>query len=910
MSQEWNPQQQAPPAELYPGQPNPGHPKPEPRPQFLRKLVNKAHALMRGRYRWAGLASVGGLILGAALGYLSTEPIYRSSGLLEVQPALPSVLHLTDKSEVMRLYEPLIERQLAVIRSREVIERALDSDAWQALGRGQTDADVESFINALEVAQPEGSRFQIEVAFTDSDPRAAAAAVQAVLDAYEQAFADRDRSEKSHKIRLIVQRQPELRQRLATINAQISQLTDPIGPVPIEQLYASKLSELNRIDSLLKATRAVLKTAQAKTATGGQAQPLADQLLAQLARVDPKFNDLLQQKQDIERTLTKLRRRLGGNAPRMVDLRSELRWTNQQIRRYVGTSEPLTGGAYRLGAGDASVSPLTVADLHKREDRLQPLHKQASTETAALAQTNAQVQALKAEADAISRQINEAQRRVEQLNTAGQLDARINVLDRGALPVAASRDARRLRAMFAGGAGVILGLGIVLLIAALDQRMLWPDNATLSDPFTPLLGTVPEIASDHLDPQDADLTALCIHEIRALLQIGAKTNDAKAFAITSPSKGAGKTSLTVGLASSLALSGTRTLLIDCDLAGRVLARQPATASRSGGKAQSPTTHSEREADWPMIDVYQDPADTSRVQSLDQVMLQMGYLTRNDEETFLAPHDTNAGMLSVLEGSPLEQGVIETNVPGLSILPALSTQANDIGRMSGKFIRRLIDEARSKYDIILFDTGPIPGSVEALFVTSEVDAVVLVVSQGEQQSRFDQTVSHLRMIGARLAGTVFNRAAMKNVSLQAASRGRRARTSKVQPLPSAATRAPRPQAALPTGSGILAAAVQAQAKPSIGSDVPGSSDVGQDADTSAAPDISPNAVTPQRGEAEDPGGDERAELVQELANAAVGQAHGEPALHAGQADDDPAGDELARRIQQMLDDAAVKAKSHS
>ena len=176
-------------------------------------------------------------------------------------------------------------------------------------------------------------------------------------------------------------------------------------------------------------------------------------------------------------------------------------------------------------------------------------------------------------------------------------------------------------------------------------------------------------------------------------------------------------------------------------------------------------------------------------------------------------------------------------------------------------------------------GLIPGSVEALFVTSEVDAVVLVVSQGEQQSRFDQMVSHLRMIGARLAGTVFNRAAMKNVSLQAASSGRRARTSKVQPLPSSATGAPRPRAALPTGSGILAAAVQAQAKPSIGSDVPGSSDVGQDADTRAAPDLSPdlspNAVTPRRGEAEDPGGDE-----------------------------------LARRIQQMLDDAAVKAKSHS
>src|SRR5690606_40421933 len=92
----------------------------------------------------------------------------------------------------------------------------------------------------------------------------------------------------------------------------------------------------------------------------------------------------------------------------------------------------------------------------------------------------------------------------------------------------------------------------------------------------------------------------------------------------------------------------------------------------------------------------------------------------------------------------------------SILPAVSAQAQHIGKLSCHFIRRLISEAKEQYDMILFDTGPVPGSVEALFVAGEADEVILVVTRGERQSRVDKTLAHLKMINARVAGTVFNR----------------------------------------------------------------------------------------------------------------------------------------------------------
>ena len=47
-----------------------------------RSLGGHMHRQMRGRYRWLALAALGGLVIGAALGFLSTEPIYRTVALV------------------------------------------------------------------------------------------------------------------------------------------------------------------------------------------------------------------------------------------------------------------------------------------------------------------------------------------------------------------------------------------------------------------------------------------------------------------------------------------------------------------------------------------------------------------------------------------------------------------------------------------------------------------------------------------------------------------------------------------------------------------------------------------------------------------------------------------------------------
>jgi len=70
--------------------------------------------------------------------------------------------------------------------------------------------------------------------------------------------------------------------------------------------------------------------------------------------------------------------------------------------------------------------------------------------------------------------------------------------------------------------------------------------------------------------------------------------------------------------------------------------------------------------------------------------------------------------------------------------------------------------------VLIDTGPVPGSLEASVVASQVDEVILTVARGEQRTLAEKSANHLSALGARIAGIVFNRARNEDVDLYGSS----------------------------------------------------------------------------------------------------------------------------------------------
>jgi succinoglycan biosynthesis transport protein ExoP len=237
---------------------------------------------------------------------------------------------------------------------------------------------------------------------------------------------------------------------------------------------------------------------------------------------------------------------------------------------------------------------------------------------------------------------------------------------------------------------------VVLIIGMMDRRFRYSDETNSDLGGVPLLGILPNLPDLLTDPEQAATAAHCVHQIRTILQINGQNANRQVFAVTSGSPGDGKTSLTLALGLSFAASGSRTLLIDGDLVG-------------GGL-------------------------TARLNV-----------------------STEHGILEAMASKEVLSFIRTTDVQDLAILPVGEALGSYTGTIAPAAVRRLVNEARKHFEVILIDTGPVLGSIEASPIAVSADGVILCVSRGQQRPLVDRALAHLQSIGAKLSGVVFNRA---------------------------------------------------------------------------------------------------------------------------------------------------------
>jgi succinoglycan biosynthesis transport protein ExoP len=260
-------------------------------------------------------------------------------------------------------------------------------------------------------------------------------------------------------------------------------------------------------------------------------------------------------------------------------------------------------------------------------------------------------------------------------------------------PLRASIDNRKKYAVLGALGGGGFPIGLVLLLGLLDRRFRYSDEAIIG-PTTPLLGILPRLPRRLRDPEQASVAAHCVHQIRTLLQIGGA--DRNTLVITSPTAGDGKTSLVLSLGLSYASAGKRTIVIDLDLVGCGL---------------------------------------SSLLDLEPVH----------------------GTLSAIESGTLNGHVVSTWAPNLSVLPAATGDVHGISWLTPERIRHLLDAARRQFDMVIIDTGPVLGSLEASLVVTEADAVLLALRRGQRREMAQRAIEYIHSLNGRLVGMVFNQA---------------------------------------------------------------------------------------------------------------------------------------------------------
>ncbi len=265
----------------------------------------------------------------------------------------------------------------------------------------------------------------------------------------------------------------------------------------------------------------------------------------------------------------------------------------------------------------------------------------------------------------------------------------------------------RLLILLAGaGLGTLAGLGTILLLAVIDDRLHSPQElreALVSRDIL-LLGQLPivrNLEGEEIEPilADANANYLPYYErLRSTLRLVGGGETVKVVVITSITGGEGKTATAYNLAIAASLAGRRTLLVEGDL------RSPSKAEEIG---VTPDPNSFRE---PLL-----------------------YYGAKSKSIRLAP-----------------------NIENLSILPSPGPQKQAAAIIESSELQLILKDSRGRFDLVIVDTPSLSSCNDALLLEELADGIILVTRQAiTRSSLLSEATDQLAEAEVKILGAVIN-----------------------------------------------------------------------------------------------------------------------------------------------------------
>ncbi len=721
-----------------------------------------AHQLLRGRYVKALIIGLVLAVVGIVVGLKAIKPIYTSTAEIRILPYLPRILYTTSENQAMPMFSAYVASQTALIQSRDTIDLAMQDPKWAALKRGLTPEAKEAFAKSLKVVRVPGSEI-ITIDFSALNPQVAVIGAHAIVEAYNKLYGQGDYVTQNLQMRALRDRQTVLENDLQSTLTQISALSSQYGVNGLGVVYNYKLNLMTKIDSQWQQSRIALAKVGAAAASekankkkGVKAPPPAELTDSTLQQMHLQAMGIAQHIHALKlEGLGKYNHEVLTEQAKLDSVRQEEALYRESLKGKVpvNLSGPTT---------DVSGMPVSLAMLKASEHQLGKLYQTVKAQTLELGTRYSKVLSLQQHADYVRQQLQHIKQRVEAINMEAATGGRVRIISTGSEPGSPSKDMRKPIAAALGLLGILLGFGVMALVGFIGGNMRDSGDVNITTLGSRrMLGIVPQLpANGAAMPLDLALGASVIHRIRGLLQVQASAPGPRALAFTSPTAGAGKTSLAIALAMSYAASGARTLLIDADLVtGTLTDRMGIPRSRRLGEIM---------VEEKMIspEQLQDAIAAAREsrRPIGWELLQRGLITpENLDKVLASQRRSRRGLLDAALGKPLDNCVSKTKIKNLDVLALGRARPHHANHLSPAAIRLMIQNAKSTYDMILLDSGPVLGSLESALIAGQVDGVVLVVARGETRGLIERTTSYLTSVGARLEGVIFNRASEKDVS---------------------------------------------------------------------------------------------------------------------------------------------------
>ncbi|MFA7166666.1 MAG: polysaccharide biosynthesis tyrosine autokinase [Desulfoplanes sp.] len=691
------------------------------------------------KYRWTIITCFLLVFVSVAIYTFTATPIYQASAQLIIEKDNPNILSIEEVLSVDSSGTDYYQTQYKIIESRSLARKVIQKlhletseeffpapkedffstmkqsvggtlQTWKAgiISLFKTDGDAEvpqkeasdqglvnTFLSRLTVEPVRNSRL-VFIRFEARDPRMAANIVNALAQAYIDQGMEAKLEASQNAVKWLDDRVQEERGKVEAAELKLQRYKEKNSIITdfsndSENITAQKLAELNSQVVEAETRRVEAQTRYEQTL----------RLINQPSMLDsiPEIlnNSLVQRiktdEVDLSKHFSELSKKYGPRHPQIVALKAEMRTLDLQRKAEIKKVVNSLKNEYEVSQA--------------REDSVKRALVKIKKEALGLNKKAIEYGVLSREAES-SRQMYDLliKRFKETALTEDIKTGNVRIVDRAEVPQGPIKPKKQLNLLLALIVGLTLGVGLAFFLEFMDNTLKTPDDIKrfLKIPY---LAPIPyydlgepgggpysrELITQHFPKSTA---SEAYRGLRTSLLFSSADAPPQVIMITSAGPGEGKTLTSSNLAATMAQSGSKVILLDCDL-------------------RRPRMH--------------------KIFNLNRDM----------------------GISNILAGSmEASELVTKTDIENLSVIPSGPIPPNPSELLGSQRMRKLIEVLRQHYDRVIIDSSPITAVTDASVLSDVVDGVVFVVRSGHTvRDVVKNALDSLHMVKAKVLGAVLN-----------------------------------------------------------------------------------------------------------------------------------------------------------
>ena len=195
---------------------------------------------------------------------------------------VPKVMYSVDEKGNIPMFDQFVDAQIYLLKSQRVLRMALQDEGWKALGRNDSDENVELILKNLEVARQGEIIF---VSVTDPDPAAAQLAVKTIIAAFKSVYDEEDVQNSERRLEVLQGNETRLNADLAAIRKHILEISQQYHTEDLRSLFEAKTRDTANLQEQIRNLK--LETAEMGSQQDNTPEDVAKMTDAEILARDP-----------------------------------------------------------------------------------------------------------------------------------------------------------------------------------------------------------------------------------------------------------------------------------------------------------------------------------------------------------------------------------------------------------------------------------------------------------------------------------------------------------------------------------------------------------------------------------------------------------------------------------------------